>query len=81
LELGTEADDDLVLKLISAAVLAGAYRSLAAFMPEAKSGLLKMAARHSARVATHADEVSERATESDYAPVARPMPGDRRARG
>jgi hypothetical protein len=55
------ANDDLVLKLIGAATLAGAYRSLAAFMPEAESGLLKMAERHHARVAAHAGELVERA--------------------
>jgi hypothetical protein len=62
MEIGrTDEDDELVLMLIQAAVLTGAYRSLAAFMPEAKSGLLKMADRHHARVAALAGEIVERA--------------------
>lgn len=49
--------DGLVLQMIGGAVMAGAYRTLAAELPEASKGLLKMAAKHSARVAALADEI------------------------
>jgi hypothetical protein len=82
MEIGrTDEDDELVLMLIQAAVLTGAYGSLAKAMPEAETGLLKMADRHSARTAILADEICRRAAVSGYTPAARPMPGARQTRG
>jgi len=53
-----ERGNGLVLDLIQAAVLAGAYRALAREMPDAERGLLKMADRHSGRTAILATEIS-----------------------
>jgi hypothetical protein len=58
MERRTEERDDTILTMICAAVMAGAYRSLAAELPEARIGLLKMAAKHSARAATLAGQIS-----------------------
>lgn len=58
---GTDGRDDLILTMIGAAVLAGAYRTLAAELPEAERGLMKMARKHSARAATLAGEICDSA--------------------
>lgn len=55
MEIGT---DDRILELIEAGVMAGAYQALAREMPDAERGLLKMAAKWSARAATLAAEIS-----------------------
>lgn len=53
-------DDGLVLKMIEAAVFAGAYSALARQIPEAGRGLGKMRVRWSGRVAALADEICDR---------------------
>lgn len=53
-------DDPLVLDLIAAGVLAGAYASLAQDLPDYRTGLLKLADRSSAAAARFACELVRR---------------------
>lgn len=52
-----ERADGRVLEMIGAAVMAGAYSSLAADLPEARPGLMKMSRKHSERVKALAGEI------------------------
>lgn len=54
---GTDGRDDTILAIIGAAVMAGAYSTLAAELPEARPGLLKMARKHHERVTALCGEV------------------------
>jgi hypothetical protein len=68
--------DGRVVEMIGAAVLAGAYRSLARAEPDAERGLLKMARKHSARAGTLATEIS--ASIGAGTPVRAPLPYTKR---
>lgn len=72
MERGTDGLDDRVLQMIGAAVLAGAYRTLAEELPEAERGLLKMAAKHSRRVQALAGEIATSAGSQARALAAMP---------
>jgi hypothetical protein len=54
-------NNSLVLDLIDAAVMAGAYAALAGANVEAERGLLRMAAKYSAEVAAFAGEICSEA--------------------
>lgn len=71
-------NDALVLELIEAAVLAGAYRSLARDMPDAAGGMLKLARKWSTKVAALADEIIEEADAERDAPAPSALPVARR---
>lgn len=63
---------NLVVELIQAAVLAGAYGSLMREIPEATRGLGRMRAKWSERAATLADEISAGASDLTSANNYRP---------
>lgn len=69
--------DGLVCELIGAAVLAGAYRTLARAEPGAERGLLKLAAKWSARVAALANGIQVEALIADRASAPMPKPLER----
>lgn len=63
---------NLVVEIIGAAVLAGAYGALARELPEAARGLEKMRAKHSERVQALAGEIAASAGRFAQALVALP---------
>ena len=68
-------DSELVLELIGAAVIAGAYRRAAVEMPACRGGWAKMARRHSLRVEALAEQI---AGATPFGVFAAPLPGTTR---
>lgn len=69
-----EWSEGFVLDLIDAAVMAGAYSTLARQMPEAERGLEKMRAKWSGRVTALADEFCRTSGERLIALAELPVP-------
>jgi hypothetical protein len=55
--MGDERTDERICEMIGAAVLSGAYSTLAREIPDARPGLMKLARKWSARAGTLANEI------------------------